>query len=48
MGRTRAGDHELVLGRVVDGKILDPSATPLTYADTGQMDGSAALFPRKL
>ena len=48
MGRTRAGDHELVLGRVVDGKILDPSATPLTYAETGEMDGSAALFPRKL
>jgi flavin reductase (DIM6/NTAB) family NADH-FMN oxidoreductase RutF len=48
MGRTRAGDHELVLGRVVDGKILDPAAEPLTYADTGDMDGSATLFPRKL
>ena len=48
MGRTRAGDHELVLGRVVDGKILDPSAIPLTYAETGEMDGSSALFPRKL
>jgi flavin reductase (DIM6/NTAB) family NADH-FMN oxidoreductase RutF len=48
MGRTRAGDHELVLGRVVDGRILDPAAVPLTYADTGDMDGSAALFPPKL
>jgi flavin reductase (DIM6/NTAB) family NADH-FMN oxidoreductase RutF len=48
MGRTRAGDHELVLGRVVEGKILDPGAAPLTYADTGEMDGSAALFPPKL
>jgi flavin reductase (DIM6/NTAB) family NADH-FMN oxidoreductase RutF len=47
MGRTRAGDHELVLGRVVDGKILDQGAVPLTYADTGEMDGSAALFPKK-
>jgi hypothetical protein len=28
----------------VDGKILDPSA-PLTYADTGDMDGSADLYP---
>jgi flavin reductase (DIM6/NTAB) family NADH-FMN oxidoreductase RutF len=46
MGRTRAGDHELVLGRVVDGKVLDPAADPLTYAETGDMDGSAALFPR--
>jgi flavin reductase (DIM6/NTAB) family NADH-FMN oxidoreductase RutF len=44
-GRHRAGDHELVLGRVADGKILDPGAAPLTYADTGDMDGSADLYP---
>jgi flavin reductase (DIM6/NTAB) family NADH-FMN oxidoreductase RutF len=44
--RTPAGDHELVLGRVVDGKILDPSAAPLTYAETGDMDGSSALYPQ--
>ncbi len=44
-GRRRAGDHELVLGQVVDGKILDPGAAPLTYADTGDMDGSADLYP---
>lgn len=48
MGRTRAGDHELVLGRVVDGKILDRQAAPLTYAETGDMDGSAALYPPAL
>jgi flavin reductase (DIM6/NTAB) family NADH-FMN oxidoreductase RutF len=46
-GRTRAGDHELVLGRVVDGKVLDGNASPLTYADTGDMDGSSALYPRQ-
>jgi flavin reductase (DIM6/NTAB) family NADH-FMN oxidoreductase RutF len=44
-GRTRAGDHELVLGRVADGRILDAKAAPLTYADTGDMDGSSALYP---
>ena len=44
-GRHRAGDHELVLGLVVDGKILDPGAAPLTYADTGDMDRSADLYP---
>ena len=44
-GRTRAGDHELVLGRVVDGRILDAKAAPLTYAETGDMDGSSALYP---
>jgi flavin reductase (DIM6/NTAB) family NADH-FMN oxidoreductase RutF len=46
-GRMRAGDHELVLGWVVDGAILAPGATPLTYADTGDMDGSSALYPRE-
>ena len=44
-GRTRAGDHELVLGRVVDGGILDAKAAPLTYSDTGDMDGSSTLYP---
>ena len=48
MGRTRAGDHELVLGRVVDGRILDRDATPLTYAQTGDMDGSSSLYPPNL
>jgi flavin reductase (DIM6/NTAB) family NADH-FMN oxidoreductase RutF len=47
-GRTRAGDHELVLGRVVDGRILDPKAAPLMYAETGDMDGSSGLFPSEL
>jgi flavin reductase (DIM6/NTAB) family NADH-FMN oxidoreductase RutF len=45
IGRTRAGDHELVIGRVVDGKIFDRDSAPLTYADTGEMDGSSALYP---
>jgi flavin reductase (DIM6/NTAB) family NADH-FMN oxidoreductase RutF len=40
-----SGDHELVLGRVVDGRIIDPDAVPLTYAETGDMDGSSALYP---
>jgi flavin reductase (DIM6/NTAB) family NADH-FMN oxidoreductase RutF len=41
----RAGDHELVLGRVVDGRILDPGGAPLVYAETGDLDGSSALYP---
>jgi flavin reductase (DIM6/NTAB) family NADH-FMN oxidoreductase RutF len=44
-GRMRAGDHELVLGHVTDGKILDRSAKPLEYAETGDMDGSGSLYP---
>jgi len=47
-GRMGAGDHELVLGRVADGGILAPDAKPLTYADTGDMDGSSALYPKRL
>jgi flavin reductase (DIM6/NTAB) family NADH-FMN oxidoreductase RutF len=40
-----AGDHVLVVGHVVDGKLVDPAAEPLTYRDTGSLDGAAALFP---
>jgi flavin reductase (DIM6/NTAB) family NADH-FMN oxidoreductase RutF len=43
--RMRAGDHELVLGRAIDGRILDRKASPLTYAETSDMDGSEALYP---
>jgi flavin reductase (DIM6/NTAB) family NADH-FMN oxidoreductase RutF len=41
------GDHELVVGRVIDGRILDRNAVPMAYADTGDMDGSSALYPTK-
>lgn len=44
-GTFPAGDHELVLGRVVGGAILDTGATPMTYAETGDMDGSSTLYP---
>jgi flavin reductase (DIM6/NTAB) family NADH-FMN oxidoreductase RutF len=46
-GSMPAGDHELVLGRVTDGQLLDRRSSPLTYADTGDMDGSSALYPSK-
>jgi flavin reductase (DIM6/NTAB) family NADH-FMN oxidoreductase RutF len=44
-GHMPAGDHELVLGRVTDGDILDHEGRPLQYAETGEMDGSSALYP---
>jgi flavin reductase (DIM6/NTAB) family NADH-FMN oxidoreductase RutF len=47
-GRMPAGDHEVVLGRVTDGQLLDRRSAPLTYADTGEMDGSSALYPSRL
>ena len=40
-----AGDHVLVLGSVIGGKLLDSEAEPMSYRETGAMDGAAALFP---
>jgi flavin reductase (DIM6/NTAB) family NADH-FMN oxidoreductase RutF len=48
IGSMPAGDHELVVGRVVDGRLVTPEARPLIYAATGDMDGSSALFPPRL
>ena len=47
-GSMRAGDHELVVGRVIDGRLLARDAEPMAYADTGEMDGSSALYPVRL
>jgi flavin reductase (DIM6/NTAB) family NADH-FMN oxidoreductase RutF len=44
-GEHPAGDHVLVLGKVIDGKLLDSKAEPMTYRETGAMDGASALFP---
>jgi flavin reductase (DIM6/NTAB) family NADH-FMN oxidoreductase RutF len=41
----RTGDHVLVIGQVLDGAILKPGATPMTYAQTGDLDGGQALYP---
>jgi flavin reductase (DIM6/NTAB) family NADH-FMN oxidoreductase RutF len=40
-----AGDHELVVARVVGGTVRDGSLTPMAYAETGDLDGSDAMFP---
>lgn len=45
VGEHPAGDHVLVLGKVIDGKLLDSKAEPMGYRETGAMDGAAALFP---
>ena len=45
VGEHPAGDHVLVLGKVIDGKLLDSKAEPMVYRETGAMDGSSALFP---
>jgi flavin reductase (DIM6/NTAB) family NADH-FMN oxidoreductase RutF len=40
-----AGDHVLVLGKVIGGKLIDAEAEPMSYRETGDMDGASALFP---
>jgi hypothetical protein len=39
-----AGDHVLVLGKVIGGKLLDSEAEPMSF-ETGSMDGASTLFP---
>lgn len=40
-----AGDHRLVLGRVIGGGLADPNREPLLYRETGDMDGASAIYP---
>lgn len=40
-----AGDHEVIVARVIGGHVIDAAAAPMTYAETGNMDGSSALYP---
>ncbi len=40
-----AGDHVLAVGRVIDGRLLDADAEPMSYHETGAMDDASALFP---
>ena len=40
-----AGDHRIVLGQVIGGALLRAEALPLLYYQTGNMDGSEALYP---
>ncbi len=43
-----AGDHELVLGKVVDGALLARDGQPLLYRDTSNLDGARSLYPEEL
>jgi flavin reductase (DIM6/NTAB) family NADH-FMN oxidoreductase RutF len=40
-----AGDHVLVLGKVIDGKPVDSEVEPVCYRETGAMDGASNLYP---
>jgi flavin reductase (DIM6/NTAB) family NADH-FMN oxidoreductase RutF len=40
-----AGDHRIVVGSVVDGKVLATQGLPLRYDQTNDLDGSSQLYP---
>ncbi|MFB3090821.1 MAG: flavin reductase family protein, partial [Gammaproteobacteria bacterium] len=40
----QAGDHQLVIGHVIDGAILNSELSPLLYSGTDDMDGSYDLY----
>lgn len=42
---SRAGDHVLVIGRVINGRVLISAKQPMRYSDTGDMDGRSKLYP---
>lgn len=42
-----AGDHVLVIARVSAGELLKPNAIPLSYRETGDLDGSSRLYPER-
>ncbi len=46
--RIPAGDHEIAIAQPIGGKILRPDAIPMSYADTGDLDGSRELYPPSL
>jgi flavin reductase (DIM6/NTAB) family NADH-FMN oxidoreductase RutF len=39
------GDHVLLVGRVIDGKLVDSEAEPMCCRETGAMDGASTLYP---
>lgn len=41
-----AGDHLLVVARVTGGELLNATGEPLGYRATGNLDGSADLYPK--
>jgi flavin reductase (DIM6/NTAB) family NADH-FMN oxidoreductase RutF len=40
-----AGDHQVAVGNVIGGRILDHAGVPLRYSETGDLDRSSLLYP---
>jgi flavin reductase (DIM6/NTAB) family NADH-FMN oxidoreductase RutF len=48
IARHPAGDHEIVIARVMHGAVRRPDAVPMRYDETGNLDGSEQLYPDRL
>ena len=46
-GSTTAGDHEIIIAEAVGGGVIDDTAEPMSYAQTGDVDGSSELYPER-
>ena len=45
VGSIPAGDHQVILGQAVAGDVMGDTAEPMSYAETGDIDGSSELYP---
>jgi flavin reductase (DIM6/NTAB) family NADH-FMN oxidoreductase RutF len=45
VGSMSVGDHQLIVGQAVGGDVTEDTAAPMSYAETGDADGSATLYP---
>ena len=45
VGSILAGDHQVILGQAVAGDVMADTAEPMSYAETGDIDGSSELYP---
>ena len=48
VGELASGDHVLVLGKVVNGGLLDSEGLPLDYREVSDFDSSSRLLPDKI
>lgn len=44
-GSVSAGDHEIIIAEAVGGGVIDDTADVMSYAQTGDLDGSSELYP---
>ncbi len=46
VSETNSGDHNIVVGSVINGELRKPDAITLDYRQTGELDQSSSLYPK--